>query len=63
MRHSRSVSIPPEIAKRMDLYPGENWSKIATEAFKTRLEQIQQHEKLWNVPARQDNCANLPPLC
>jgi len=36
-RRTRNISIPPELDKRMDRFPEENWSAVACRAFETRL--------------------------
>lgn len=44
-RKTKTISVPPELAKQLDRFSDENWSAIACQAFETRLNQI----KVMNV--------------
>lgn len=45
-RQRRMISVPPDVSTSMDDHPEVNWSKIAVEAFRVKLEAIKSVREL-----------------
>ena len=50
-RKTKTISIPPDLDKQLDLFPEENWSAIACEAFRIRLTQLEAMNKAGTAEA------------
>lgn len=45
---SLTLSVPPELKKEMDEFPEMNWSEIARQAIKRRMELLKKMDKMFS---------------
>lgn len=44
-----TISIPPELKKRMDEHPDINWSEYIKQKFEIKLKELKKFEELKNM--------------